>query len=138
MPRRILQSLRPVYRDAISVSSITGVHLIIESDDPDADAAFFRDTMGFKHVDAGEGFLIFGLPPAEAAFHPADNTASGGKPRNGLFLMCNDLKKEMANLQHKGVKCTKAINARWGIVTRIQLPSGIELGLYQPKHIRPE
>ncbi|MEO9320378.1 MAG: extradiol dioxygenase [Nitrososphaera sp.] len=117
--------------------SISGVHLIIESENPDADAAFFRDTMAFKHVDAGSGFLIFRLPPAEAAFHPVDSSGDD-KSRNGIFLMCNDLKKEMANLRSKGIKCSKPINARWGTVTKIQLPSGIEIGLYQPKHVRPE
>src|SRR5262249_5224871 len=101
----------------VLVSSINGVHLIIESQQPDADAAFFRDILGLRHVDAGNGFLIFRLPPAEAAFHPVD-LSNDDKSRNEIFLMCGDLKKEISNLQSKGIKCGEPENARWGTVTK--------------------
>ncbi|HEX7730804.1 MAG TPA: extradiol dioxygenase [Terracidiphilus sp.] len=99
------------------------------STDAEADRAFFREVLGFPATDAGHGWLIFGLPPAEAAFHPA--------PENGpheLYLMCTDLTAEMAALAARGVACSPVREERWGLVTRIGLPSGGTLGLYQPKH----
>jgi catechol 2,3-dioxygenase-like lactoylglutathione lyase family enzyme len=108
---------------------ISGAHVIVYSKDAEADRAFFRDILRFPSVDAGHGWLIFALPPAEAAFHPSD--------RNGpheLFLMCGDLKAEMDTLASKGVLCSPVEEQRWGSITRIKLPGGGELGLYQPKH----
>ena len=92
--------------------------------------------MGFAYVDAGDGWLIFRLPKAEAAFHPIDND-NNDKQQQDLYLICDDLKKEMATLQSKGVKCSKVANARWGEITKIKLPGGSEIGLYQPRHPRP-
>ena len=111
---------------------INGAHVVIYSMDPEADRAFFRDTLGFASVDAGHGWLIFSLPTTEAAFHPAD-----GNDRHELFLMCDDLKVEMAALEGKGVKCSAVAEERWGSITKIQLPGGGQVGLYQPKHPRP-
>ena len=108
---------------------ITGAHTIIYSKDADADRAFFREVLGFRSVDAGHGWLIFALPPAEAAFHPADDGEM-----HELYLMCDNLKAEMAALGKKGIQCSDVQEARWGSVTRIQLPGGGKLGLYQPKH----
>jgi catechol 2,3-dioxygenase-like lactoylglutathione lyase family enzyme len=108
---------------------ITGAHVILYSKDADADRAFFRDVLQFKSVDAGHGWLIFALPPAEAAMHPAGEDA-----RHELYLMCDDLEAEIAALKAKGVACAKVENARWGFVTRIALPGGGQVGLYQPKH----
>jgi hypothetical protein len=116
--------------------SISGAHLVIESKKPDADRAFFRDILGFAYVDAGDGWLIFRLPKAEVALHPIDNN-NNGKQHQELYLICDDLKKEMATLQSKGVKCSKVANARWGEITKIKLPGGSEIGLYQPRHPRP-
>jgi catechol 2,3-dioxygenase-like lactoylglutathione lyase family enzyme len=108
---------------------ITGAHVIVYSRDAEADRAFFRDVLGFPPVDAGHGWLIFALPAAEAAFHPAD--------RNGpheLYLMCDNLAAEIATLTAKGVTCSEIHEERWGVVTRIVLPGGGQVGLYQPKH----
>jgi catechol 2,3-dioxygenase-like lactoylglutathione lyase family enzyme len=108
---------------------IHGAHIIIYSKDAEADRAFFRDVLGFKSVDAGHGWLIFALPPAEAAFHP-----SGENGVHELYLMCDDLKAEMASLAEKGVSCSEVHEQRWGSITKIRLPGGGEIGLYQPKH----
>ena len=111
---------------------ISGAHIVIYSKDADADRAFFRDTLGFNYVDANEGWLIFRLPPTEAAFHPDENT-------NGyeLYLMCDNLREQMTKLQSEGVKCTKIVEARWGSITKFRLPGGGKIGLYQPKHPIP-
>lgn len=108
---------------------ICGAHIILYSKNADADRTFFRDVLGFGSVDAGHGWLIFALPPAEAAFHPAD-----AGDRCELYLMCSDLKAEIASLEKKGVRCSAVQEARWGSVTMIALPGGGEVGLYQPRH----
>lgn len=108
---------------------ISGTHVVLYSTDAEADRAFLRDILGFRHVDAGHGWLIFALPPAEAAVHPAQE---GG--RHELYLMCDDLKSEMAALTKKGATFSAVEEARWGSITKLRLPSGAEIGLYQPKH----
>ena len=108
---------------------ISGAHVIVYSKNAEADRAFFRDVLGFQSVDAGQGWLIFALPPAIAAFHP-----SNGNGIHDLYLMCDDLKAEMASLAKKGVKCSAVEEERWGSITTMHLPGGGELGLYQPKH----
>jgi catechol 2,3-dioxygenase-like lactoylglutathione lyase family enzyme len=123
---------------------IIGAHVLLYSEKPEADRAFFRDVLGFRAVDAGGGWLIFALPPAEAALHPVDNPVKGGKRRllhhrnhllrAVLYVMCDDLKALMQSLKAKKVKCSPVEEERWGLKTTIQLPSGGELGLYQPKH----
>jgi catechol 2,3-dioxygenase-like lactoylglutathione lyase family enzyme len=109
---------------------ISGAHVILYSKDAEADRAFFRDVLEFKSVDAGHGWLIFALPPAEAAFHPSDQDAGVHE----LYLMCDDLKAEMATLTKKNVTCSAVQEQRWGSTTKIRLPGGGEIGLYQPKH----
>ena len=109
---------------------IFGAHVILYSRDADADRAFFRDVLGFKSVDAGRGWLIFALPPAEAAVHPADENVV-----HELYFMCDDLAAEIAALEKKGVSCTKIEEARWGAITKMRLPGGGAVGLYQPKHV---
>ena len=111
---------------------IDGAHVVLNSRDAEADRAFFRDVLGFSSVDAGHGWLIFALPPAEAAFHPAE--ANG---RHELYLMCDDLQAEMRTLRAKGVECTTVMEERWGSITKVRLPGGGEIGLYQPRHPRP-
>jgi catechol 2,3-dioxygenase-like lactoylglutathione lyase family enzyme len=117
-----------------------GAHLLLYTEDPEADRAFFRDVLGFPFVDVGHGWLIFKLPPGEAAFHPTDGDSRtqvhGGRDLLGavLYLMCDDLEAQMAQLEAKGVRFTKPEEAAWGIKTTIKLPGGGELGLYQPKH----
>ena len=107
---------------------IFGAHVVLFSRDADADRAFLADIFGFEHVDAGGGWLIFGLPPAEAAVHPAD------APGAELYFMCDDLAPEMETLVAKGVQCSEVEEARWGSITKIRLPGGGEVGLYQPRH----
>jgi catechol 2,3-dioxygenase-like lactoylglutathione lyase family enzyme len=106
-----------------------GAHVVVYSKDAEADRAFMRDVLGFKSVDAGHGWLIFALPPAEAAVHPSE-----GEGGHELYLMCDDLKAEVAGLAKKGVKFSKIEEARWGSITKMRLPGGSEVGLYQPKH----
>jgi catechol 2,3-dioxygenase-like lactoylglutathione lyase family enzyme len=110
---------------------INGAHVIVYSTNAEADRAFFRDVLELPSVDAGHGWLIFALPPAEAAFHPA-----GENGVHELYLMCDDLAGETKRLQEKGVECSAVHEERWGSVTRIPLPGGGKLGLYQPKHAR--
>ncbi|HMI52717.1 MAG TPA: hypothetical protein VK525_14460 [Candidatus Saccharimonadales bacterium] len=108
---------------------IAGAHVVICSKDADADRAFFRDTLGFESVNAGRGWLIFALPPAEAAFHPAEEN-----DRHELYFMCANLPEEMTALAKRGVHCSEILDARWGLITKVRLPGGGEVGLYQPKH----
>ena len=108
---------------------IYGAHIIIYSKDPEADRAFFRDIFGFSSVDAGHNWLIFALPPAEAAFHPHDENNI-----HELYFMSDDLEAEIAGLRERNVSCSEIQEARWGSITAIQLPGGGKLGLYQPKH----
>jgi catechol 2,3-dioxygenase-like lactoylglutathione lyase family enzyme len=109
---------------------ITGAHVIIYSKDAEADRAFFRDVLGFKSVDAGHGWLIFALPPAEAVLHPSEENDTVHE----LYLMCSDLKAEIESLSTKNVQCSAVQEARWGSITKVQLPGGGQVGLYQPKH----
>lgn len=118
---------------------IIGAHMLLYSDHPELDRAFFRDVLEFPFVDVGHGWLIFGLPGAEMAVHPAEGEA--GQAQGGhrlqpsvLYLMCEDLPGLMQTLKSKGVDCTSVEQERWGLRTTIRLPSGGELGLYQPKH----
>lgn len=108
---------------------ITGAHVIVYSKNPDADRAFFRDVLKFSSVDAGHGWLIFALPPAEAAFHPSDKN-----DLHELYFMCDDLKATMAALKAKNVECGSVHEERWGSLTTMVLPGGGKIGLYQPKH----
>jgi catechol 2,3-dioxygenase-like lactoylglutathione lyase family enzyme len=108
---------------------ISGAHVVVYSKDADADRAFFRDVLRFKSVDAGHGWLIFALPTAEAAFHPSDKNGA-----HELYLMCKDLKAEMASLAKKNVKCSEIQETRWGAITKMRLPGGGVIHLYQPKH----
>jgi len=107
---------------------ISGAHVVVYSKNAEADRAFLRDILGCKSVDAGHGWLIFALPPTEAAFHPSENDT------HELYFMCDDLKTEMASLAKKGVKCSEVEEARWGSITKMRLPSGGHVGLYQPRH----
>jgi catechol 2,3-dioxygenase-like lactoylglutathione lyase family enzyme len=112
---------------------ITGAHAIVYSRDADADRAFFRDVLGFPSVDAGGGWLIFALPPAELAAHPAD---AGG--RHELYLMCDEIEATVADLKAKGVEFTAPVSDEgFGLLTSLKLPGGGELGLYEPRHPIP-
>ena len=108
---------------------ISGAHVVVYSKDAEADRAFFRDVLGFRSVDAGHGWLIFALPPAEAAVHPSDESGT-----QEVYFMCDNLKAEVASLAKKNVECSEVQEARWGSITEMRLPGGGEVGLYQPKH----
>jgi hypothetical protein len=108
---------------------IFGAHVIVHSTDAAADRKFFQEILGLSSVDAGHGWLIFALPPAEVAVHPAEENV-----RHELYLMCDDLKAETAVLAAKGVRCSEVQDARWGSITKFRLPGGSEVGLYQPTH----
>jgi len=108
---------------------INGTHVILYSTDAEADRAFIRDKLQFTHVDAGDGWLIFQLPPAEVAIHP------GGEPKHELYLMCDDIEATLADLQKAGVEISQPVSDQgWGLLAAIKLPSGADLGIYQPRH----
>jgi len=111
---------------------ITGAHVVIYSRDAQADRAFFRDVLGFPSVDAGGGWLIFALPPAEVAVHPDERNG-----RHELYLMCDDVDAVVRMLKSKGVSSRPVQDEGWGLLTSLTLPGGGELGLYQPKHPSP-
>ncbi|MEO5815243.1 MAG: extradiol dioxygenase [Gemmatimonadaceae bacterium] len=109
---------------------INGVHALLYSSDPDATRDFIRDAMQLASVDAGRGWLIFALPPAEIAVHPSD-----GEKTSDIYLMCDDLQRTLDALESYDVTVTQPITEqRWGKVTAIRVPGGVELGLYQPYH----
>jgi hypothetical protein len=111
---------------------IRGAHMIIYSEDAEADRAFFRDVLEYPYVDAGHDWLIFALPPAELAVHPA-----GSGDRQELYLMCDDVAAFVAQMAERGVACSALHTERWGILTRLTLPGGGTLGIYQPTHPSP-
>jgi catechol 2,3-dioxygenase-like lactoylglutathione lyase family enzyme len=118
---------------------ITGAHVLLYSHDAEADRAFFRDVLELHWVDAGHGWLIFKLPPAEAALHPTDGDPAQGYAPSAmlgaeLYLMCDDLQASIESLAAKNVVCAPIDKAPWGIKTTIRLPSGGAIGLYQPTH----
>lgn len=112
---------------------INGAHVIIYSKNADADRAFIRDVLKFSYVDVHGGWLIFKLPPAEVAVHPSDEN-----DMHEFYLMTDDLDLEMRTLQQAGASCQAVSQQRWGRSTRIELPGGGTLGLYEPRHARPE
>jgi predicted enzyme related to lactoylglutathione lyase len=112
---------------------INAVHAVIYNKDAEGVRAFFRDVLGFPAVDAGHGWLIFALPPAEAGIHPTD-----GPGRHELYLMCGDMEATVEELKQNGVEFTQPIkDAGWGLLTAMKIPGGEELHLYQPKHASP-
>jgi uncharacterized glyoxalase superfamily protein PhnB len=116
-----------VYADHV----INGSHVIVFSSDPAADRAFFADVLRYPHVDAGSGWLIFRLPAAELAMHPAET------PSHELYFMCDELDSTIRDLQARGVEFTQDVaEERWGRVTRFRLPGGGEIGMYEPRHPR--
>ncbi|MGH3429448.1 MAG: VOC family protein [Mycobacteriales bacterium] len=111
---------------------INGGHVIIYSKNAEADRAFIRDVLKFKYVDAHKGWLIFKLPPSEVAVHPSDEN-----DMHEFYLMSDDLDLEMAALKRAGAAFEEVSQQSWGRATRIKLPGGGTLGLYQPRHERP-
>ncbi len=112
---------------------ITGAHSIIYSTNPEADRTFLRDVLRLTHVDLGEGWLIFGLPPAEVAVHPSDSSGV-----QELYLMCDDVEALVSELRKQNIACTPVQSQNWGTLTHVTLPGGGALGIYQPRHARPK
>jgi catechol 2,3-dioxygenase-like lactoylglutathione lyase family enzyme len=108
---------------------LTGAHVVIYSKNAEADRAFFRDVLGFRTVDAGGGWLIFAMPAAEAAFHPHEQNNL-----HELYLVCDNLRAQMAALNRKGVRFGEITRQQWGTSTTMLLPGGGKIGLYEPKH----
>jgi catechol 2,3-dioxygenase-like lactoylglutathione lyase family enzyme len=112
---------------------ITGIHAIVFSPAAEKVRAFFADVLGMSSVDAGGGWLIFALPPAELAVHPAD-----GDGRHELYLMCDDIHATLAELRDKGVEMARDVSDQgWGLLASIRLPDGEELPIYEPRHRSP-
>ncbi len=111
---------------------IIGAHSIINSTNPEADRAFLRDVLGLPGVDVGGGWLIFGLPPAEVAVHPSDENDV-----HEFFLMCDDVEAFVTEMKKRGVACDGVQSPGWGLLTRVTLPGGGKLGVYEPRHARP-
>lgn len=112
---------------------IIGAHSIIYSTNPDADRAFLRDVLGLTHVDVGDGWLIFGLPPSEVAVHPSDRNDV-----HDFYLMCDDIKAFVAKMKERDVACGPVQDRGWGLLSELSLPGGGKLGVYEPRHARPE
>jgi hypothetical protein len=112
---------------------INGAHAIIYSTNPDADRAFFRDVLKLTHVDVGHGWLIFGLPPSEVAVHGAE-----ANNKHELYLMCENIDAFAAAMKNRGISCSAVQDQGWGRVSQVTLPGGGTLGVYQPRHARPE
>jgi hypothetical protein len=114
-----------------------GTHLLLYSRDADADRTFLRDVLEIPAVDAGEGWLIFAMPPAEMGVHPGESQiehAGANLAAGTVYLMCRDLGATIKKLESKGVACAAVQEACWGVVTSIPLPGGSSLGLYEPRH----
>ena len=112
---------------------ITGVHAIVFSPQAEKVRAFFADVLGLSSADAGGGWLIFALPPAELAVHPAD-----GDGRHELYLMCDDIHATLAELRDKGVEVARDVSDQgWGLLAALRLPDGTELPIYEPRHRSP-
>src|SRR5262245_39750530 len=111
---------------------IIGGHSIIYSKDADADRAFLRDVLKMPNVDVGEGWLIFGLPPAELAVHPGDNG------EHEFFFMVGDVKAFVTEMKKRSIACDPVADRGYGLVTEVTLPGGGKLGVYQPRHARPK
>jgi hypothetical protein len=112
---------------------IIGAHSIIYSTRPEADRAFFREVLNFPSVDVGDGWLIFGLPPAEVAVHPSEENDV-----HEFYLMCDDVEALIAEMTNRGIRCSPVQNQGWGLLTQVMLPGGGKLGVYQPRHARPK
>jgi hypothetical protein len=111
---------------------IHGAHVIIYSKDAEADRAFFKDVLKYPFADAGHGWLIFALPPAEVAVHPSENNG-----KHELYLMCDDVNALITEMKAKSVACSDVHEERWGSITNVTLPGGGTIGVYQPKHASP-
>ena len=114
---------------------ITGAHVLLYTTEPEALRDIFRDVFGFEHIDAGEGWLIFALPPAELGIHPAEGPTFDSGARHQLTLMCDDVASTVEELRSKGVEVRgEAVDEGWGVTTTLLLPGGVDVMLYEPRH----
>jgi len=111
---------------------LIGAHCVIYSKDPEKDRAFLRDVLKLPSVNAGGGYVIFGLPPAEVSVHEHDE----GAPHE-LYLMCADMEHFLGEMKSRHVVCDPVHDQGWGLLTNVRLPSGSQLRVYQPRHARP-
>lgn len=112
---------------------INGAHVVLYSNDPEADRGFLRDVLGLPHVDVGGGWLIFGLPPAEVAVHPAETSG-----KHELYLMCEDVEAFVRSMKDRELAVSEIRDEGWGRLCAVTLPGGGEVGVYEPRHARPE
>jgi hypothetical protein len=108
---------------------LTGAHSIVYSKDPEADRGFLRDVLRLPHVDVGDGWLVFGLPPAEVAVHPSEKNDI-----HELYLICKDIDSFVAKMESHCIECAPVRNQGWGLLTQVTLPGGGKLGVYEPRH----
>jgi predicted enzyme related to lactoylglutathione lyase len=112
---------------------ITGIHALVFSPQAEKVRAFFADVLGLPSADAGGGWLVFALPPAELAVHPAD-----GESRHELYLMCDNIQATLVELTAKGAEVARDVSDQgWGLLAAIRLPDGSELPIYEPRHPSP-
>jgi catechol 2,3-dioxygenase-like lactoylglutathione lyase family enzyme len=117
---------------------INGAHVVLYTKNPEADRAFFRDVLKFDSVDAGHGWLIFALPPAEAAFHGMESDDVKHKDKHELYLMCDDVAATLKDLKKNKVPVSDVSDQGWGKLATLTLPGGGKLGIYEPRHPRPK
>jgi catechol 2,3-dioxygenase-like lactoylglutathione lyase family enzyme len=122
----------PTKRTASRAGAIVGAHAIIYSKDADADRAFLGEVLGLKGVDVGGGWLIFSLPPSEVAVHPFDEN-----DKHELFLLVDDVDAFVARMKEHKVRTARISAQSWGRLTKVTLPGGGQLPVYEPRHARP-
>jgi catechol 2,3-dioxygenase-like lactoylglutathione lyase family enzyme len=115
--------------------TIIGTHMLLYTSEPEALRATLRDVLGWRHVDAGEGWLVFALPPAELGVHPAEGPTYESGTRHQLTLMCDDVAATADDLRGKGLEVRgEPQDEGWGVTTTLVLPGGVEVMLYEPRH----
>lgn len=115
--------------------AITGVHVLLYTSEPEAVRAIFRDVFGWRHVDDGDGWLIFALPPAELGVHPAEGPSYEAGTRHQFSLMCDDVGATVDELRSKGIEVVgEPEDEGYGITTTVRLPGGLDVMLYEPRH----
>ena len=117
--------------------SIIGTHALFYTSQADALRAMMRDLFGLKHVDAGGGWLIFTLPPAELGIHPIESGMEKSDAQHKVSFMCDDIQAFVARMKAHGIDCDPVKDAGWGLLTHLTLPGGGKIGVYQPRHPRP-
>jgi catechol 2,3-dioxygenase-like lactoylglutathione lyase family enzyme len=115
--------------------AIVGTHLLLYTSEPEALRAMLRDVFGFSHVDAGDGWLIFAVPPAEMGVHPAEGPSYEGGARHQVSFMCDDIAATVADLRARGVRIDgEPKDEGWGVTVMMSLPGDAKVMLYEPRH----